>query len=147
MAAKREAIEQQIASVERELATSDNPFSVTVRSEDGQLFGGSLALQMLRDKRDSLSPSAASSLRPLAYLQMVCGALAALIGAGAITLVGLLGRRACVSRDALLRNFSEGTRLLPWVLVCNAGLMQLGLVCLVGFELMRFFATGEGEPA
>lgn len=78
---------------------------------------------------------------------MVCGALAALIGAGAITLVGLLGRRACASRDALLRNFSEGARLLPWVLVCNAGLMQLGLVCLVGFELMRFFATGEGEPA
>lgn len=110
-----------------------------------QKLGAIVALGRLQTAREDLDTNLAlAAPRPwLALAVMVLGALAALLGAVALLATQLAGRLARRSRDALLRVFSVGRGLLPFVLVSHVSLTALAVGAALTHEALAIWHMGK----
>lgn len=113
-------------------------------------IGVQLALSRL-EKIENELPTAHRvnrTMRALAPWVIGLGLLAAMIGATALLATHWAGRRAQQSRESLLRVFSLGSRLLPYVLVSHVVAMAATVALALSFEglaLWHIGRMGSGE--
>lgn len=80
-----------------------------------------------------------------AYGALALGAIATLVAIFILLRIRGMGRRALVSRQALLSNFSVGAPQLPWLSLAFALPLYLGTACALVFEANGYFRYGGGR--
>lgn len=139
-------IEQFIQSLQQEVEAK-KPSLVIVKDADGKEYSATLVISQLRERQAGMSANLPNVLRPLAALDIVCGLLAACIGGFGLLAIRAMGRRALASRDELLRAFSSGRKMLPWLLVGSGTALMLGIAFALAFELILYAFSASQSTA
>jgi Zn-dependent protease with chaperone function len=110
-----------------------------------QKMGALVALSKLQAAQQDVDTNLALARpRPwLALAVIVFGALAAVLGALALIATQAAGKLARRSRDALLRVFSLGRTLLPFVLVSHVSLTALAVAAALTYETLAIWHMGK----
>ena len=133
------AIDAQLAEL-RAMSQGPKAWNKTIQTADGQHLGLALAIQRLEAVRAEVAEGGAfGQAIPgiLARAGIISSALALLVAIGGLLYIRGLGRKALVSRGALLNAFSAGQGLLPLLLVVSVAGMACAVLCVGSYELMQ----------
>ena len=118
---------------------------VAIVNLGGEKVAVMIAISRLEKAQNELDTTQAiAGVRPyLASAVIGAGILAALIGVAALLATRVAGSIARRSRDHLLRVFSQGRRLLPFVLVSHISLTALAVAAAVIYEALALWHLGK----
>jgi len=83
------------------------------------------------------------ALAGLAASGLIAGLVAAGVGGLGLMRIAAMGREAMTSRETMLRSFTTGQKLLPWLIVGNGFFFLIGLVACTGFEILSRAGSGR----
>jgi Zn-dependent protease with chaperone function len=138
LASYREAVEKVQA-----IRAADGP-AARIRTGGGKTYAADTLLRELNEDAAYVEKLLVYEKSKLALSAVaVClGALGALIGAWGLLAIRSLGKRALVSRDALLTGFQAGLKKIPW-LIGGVGFLAAGaLAFAVACEVLNLAVSG-----
>lgn len=129
----------------REIARTRGQFTA-IKGSDGKSYSVQLLIGRVEKNIESVKSSTLwDQTLPawLARLTAACAAAAAILGALVLLHIRRMGSQALKSRAKLLREFQVGQKFLPWFLTLFAILLFTAAVCGLGYEVVRYAASGE----
>ncbi|QEI06494.1 M48 family metalloprotease [Pigmentiphaga aceris] len=137
--------ETTVQSALPELRAIADRSKMTIVNLGGEKVAVMIAIDRLEKAQNQLGTTQAiAAVRPgLASAVMGFGVLTALIGLGALLATQAAGKTARKSRDHLLRVFSRGRRVLPFVLVSHISLTALAVAAAVIYEALALWHLGK----